>query len=153
MGIISFYCGKLHFYFFCRVRFPNEPLLKAVWETAPTFLKGNSFPQQILITKKFSLLTTYIVRSNTFDILSLSLPVILIEVKNLYSVCQWCFVRLMRTLEEIIQSFLLHNDMLVGKEHSAFGFLAKARTCSSLSRGLQYWTPLEKETCRSPDQA
>ncbi len=43
--IISICCGKLYFCFFCRVRFPNEPLLKAVWETASTFLIGNSFSQ------------------------------------------------------------------------------------------------------------
>ncbi len=27
-------------------------------------------------------------------------------------------------------------------------FLAKARLCSSLSGGLQFWNPLEREACR-----
>ncbi len=47
--ILSSTCyGKLYFCFFCRVRFPNGPLLKAVWEAAHTFLIDNSFPQQKL---------------------------------------------------------------------------------------------------------
>ncbi len=51
---------KLYYCFFCGVRFPNEPLLKAVWETATTFLIDNSFLQQILIKINPSILSRLI---------------------------------------------------------------------------------------------
>ncbi len=50
-GIVPLNTNEIYFFSFCRVRFPNEPLLKAVWETAPAFLIYNSFPQQKLIKK------------------------------------------------------------------------------------------------------